>query len=320
MEIVNAADANLSAMVSLFVARVAELRAAVPLVPDTLAQPKAVAQRLGGLIADAPGWVALDGGSVVGYLCGWIVPDFRGAGRTTAYCPEWGHAAVPGREEAVYRALYRAAARAWYERGCEAHALTMLTPQLATERVWFWNGFGGLVVDAVRGMEPLAAAPPPARYTLKCAGISDLEAVLALETEHARHYPEPPTLMCAYGGSDRDELAALLAGDAETVWLALDGAEPAAFLRVGREHRGSDLLSGPGAAAICGAYTRPAHRGQRLMPALINAALAAYAQEGAQRCTVDFESVNLEAAVFWPRYFTPVCLSVRRVPERGPAH
>lgn len=48
---------------------------------------------------------------------------------------------------------------------------------------------------------------------------------------------------------------------------------------------------------------------------MINAALREYAARGFTCCAVDFESFNPEAAVFWPRHFTPVGHSLVRVPE-----
>jgi hypothetical protein len=44
--------------------------------------------------------------------------------------------------------------------------------------------------------------------------------------------------------------------------------------------------------------------------------LRVYAAQGYTACSVDFESLNPEAAVFWMRYFEPVCYSVLRFPER----
>ena len=35
--------------------------------------------------------------------------------------------------------------------------------------------------------------------------------------------------------------------------------------------------------------------------------------EGYQRCSVDFETMNTLAAHFWPRHFRPVCYSLGRV-------
>lgn len=68
--------------------------------------------------------------------------------------------------------------------------------------------------------------------------------------------------------------------------------------------------------AITAAYTRPAYRGRGAALALLNAGLAYYAEQGIERCSVDFESFNPEAAAFWMKVFQPVCYSVIRVPER----
>ena len=75
-----------------------------------------------------------------------------------------------------------------------------------------------------------------------------------------------------------------------------------------------------GTIAITGAYTRKPHRGLGLAPAMISAAMADYHAQGYARCAVDFESCNPEAAAFWPKYFTPVCFSLMRVPEREPTY
>jgi GNAT superfamily N-acetyltransferase len=68
--------------------------------------------------------------------------------------------------------------------------------------------------------------------------------------------------------------------------------------------------------AITGAYMRLAYRGRGAAAALLDAALRDLAGAGVVRCSVDFESFNPEAASFWMKYFTPVVLSVMRVPER----
>lgn len=40
-----------------------------------------------------------------------------------------------------------------------------------------------------------------------------------------------------------------------------------------------------------------------------------YGALGFNCCSVDFESINPEAAHFWMKYFEPVCISVNRNPE-----
>lgn len=52
-----------------------------------------------------------------------------------------------------------------------------------------------------------------------------------------------------------------------------------------------------------GAYLRPAYRGRRLTPAMLDATLRDYAGQGLASYAVNFKSFNPEAALFWPRYF-----------------
>ena len=103
-EIVPFSPAYLSDMVAIFAADFRDLRATVPVLPDTFADPAYVAERLEGFFNQFPGIVALDGGRVVGYL-GWIeADDFRGAGRKGAYIPEWAHSATQRQKRRLSRA------------------------------------------------------------------------------------------------------------------------------------------------------------------------------------------------------------------------
>ena len=68
---------------------------------------------------------------------------------------------------------------------------------------------------------------------------------------------------------------------------------------------------------ITGAFVRPTYRGRGAATGILDAALTHYAAEGLASCAVDFETFNPEATAFWPRYFTPVCSSLMRIPEVG---
>lgn len=96
----------------------------------------------------------------------------------------------------------------------------------------------------------------------------------------------------------------------------MEGDIPAGFLRFdGYDVDGVGVLEGEQTVFINGAYLRPANRGQRATPAMLDAALRDYDDKGFTCCAVNFESFNPEAALFWPRYFDPVCLSLTRIPE-----
>jgi GNAT superfamily N-acetyltransferase len=115
--------------------------------------------------------------------------------------------------------------------------------------------------------------------------------------------------------SDAAGFADLLSHPKNSVWLAMQD-EPMGFMRFeGSSDGAADVVSADTTVAITGAYIRPAYRGRRAAASLLDAALRYYAQQGAERCAVDFESFNPEAAAFWMRYFEPVCLSLLRVPE-----
>lgn len=302
------------ALAQMFVAKFQQLRAAVPVLPDTLAAPARVVEQLAWLKG---GVVAWDGAQPAGYLGWFIVPEFRGTPRTGAYCPEWGHAAR-GSTAAIYRALYRAAAADWAATGCGVHAISLLAHDTAAQQVWFWNNFGLTVVDAIRPMQPLDT-PADSGLTVRRATPDDLPGLVALEAEHTRHYAEPPVQMAAYEGHSMDALAAFISGEHNTIWLALDGSDYAGFIRFENDGDGAAaVVAAPDQIAVTGAYVRPAYRGRRAAPHLLDAGLRHYAAQGFTRCSVDFESFNPEAAAFWPKYFTPVCLSVTRIPEQPP--
>ncbi|MFN8450933.1 MAG: GNAT family N-acetyltransferase [Anaerolineae bacterium] len=313
MEITTFQPHYLPDMAALFVRNFKALRQSVPILPDLLEQPERVMTMLRDWLANCPGVLALDGGAVVGYI-GWFVVDhFRETERRGTYVPEWGHAAV---DPATYRAMYRAAAQYWHESGCGVHAISILAHDDAAVKAWFWNGFGMAVVDAIRPIAPLGIAPPPG-IEIRKATPADLDALCALEVEHARHYTEPPVQMSAYEPRNAAALTAFMSEPGNSLWLALDGTDVMGYMRFeANSHGASAIVDAPDKVANTGAFVRPAYRGRRVAPALLDAALRDYAAQGFARCSVDFESFNPEAANFWLRYFAPVTFSLMRIPER----
>jgi ribosomal protein S18 acetylase RimI-like enzyme len=318
MEILPLDPAFLPQAAALFGEKFKRLRQAVTCVPDRLQEPQLVIDRLAFLVDNYPAFMALDGGRLVGYLAAWLVDDFRGAGRKAAYSPEWGHAALPGQEHLVYKALYRPAAGRWAESGCQMHAITLLADDHMAEKIWFWNGFGLVVVDAVRSTGPLGI-PSSSPISFHKASMDDIPILCALDEEHWRHYTRSPIFMAPRPGWNADQAGAFLARPQNNVWLALDGSSPAGFIRFAAMERDSvDILDAESVIYISGAYVRPDYRGRGIATHLLDRALQDYARQSFTCCSVDFESANPEAASFWPRYFEPVCYSLLRVPEYLP--
>lgn len=303
-------------MAGIFIHNFKQLRSSVPTVPNLMEEPDRVIDRLSRLFDRCPGVVALAGGTVLGYM-GWLIADhFRGTERKGAYCPEWGHGAIQETRPQVYRAMYRAASQVWAESGFQVHALTLLAHDRPAEKVWFWNGFGLTVVDAIRSTCPLGGNSSSDIYIRK-ATQDDIETLAQMEIEHGEHFRQPPVLMEAYKPVDAAGLSRFLDEPGNSIWLAMDGKNVMGYLRF--ETNNDDCVAvvrAPDNISNTGAYIRPAYRGRGAAAATLDAALRDYASQGFRRCSVDFESFNPEAAGFWIRYFEPVAYSVLRVPER----
>lgn len=316
LEIVPWHHSQIPAMAKLFSKEVELLRQQVSALPNLLVDYPTVLVWLEEMAARSPGLMALEQGELVGYLGWWLVDNFRGTGRRGAYCPEWAHGARRGRKQSIYQALYRAAATTWGEAGCQVHAITLLAHDQTAEKVWFWQGFGLAVVDAVRVTQPPHVAPPTG-LTIRAATAADALLLETLDAEHCSHYAQPPVSMAPRTGHNAAAWGRFLEQPPNSVWLALDGAQPVGFLSFAGddEFDGADLLRMDGVIGINGAYVRPAYRNRGVAAALLDAALQQYAAQGVTSCAVNFESFNPEATAFWTRYFTPVCLSLLRVPE-----
>lgn len=306
---------------SMFVNNFRQERGAAPALPAHMEDPEQTIELLKSRVRRGAGLAAWEQERLAGYLTWYEVDDFRDTRRKAAYVPEWGHAAS-GEVMRVYQALYRSAGEQWQASGCQVHAITLLAHDEAAREAWFWNGFGLAVVDAVRPMqviqppEKTGSIPAGSGLIVRQALLADAQDLAELEAEHCRHYSAAPIHMAPRQVESPEEISAFLSEPPNSMWLALDGDRPAGFLRFsGASEGAAAVVASDQGAAIIGAYVRPEYRGRRAALALLNAAIQHYQGQGYTCCSVDFESFNPEAAVFWMRYFTPVCFSLFRTPE-----
>jgi ribosomal protein S18 acetylase RimI-like enzyme len=300
---------------NLFVQCYQQQRQATLILPEVMADACTVETMLAKLMESCPGVVALEDGQLIGYMSWFLVEKFRGTERKGAYVPEWGHACLAQDKTNIYGAMYRAAAAQWARAGCQVHALTLLAHDRNAEKVWFWNGFGLTVVDAIRPMSPLNIW-----YTtdllIRKATAEDADVLTELDAEHWFHYTQPPVFMPYRKGRDAAENVEFLSQPKNSVWLAFDGDLPVGFIRYeGYDFDTAAILESEEGVTITGAYVRPAYRGRKAALALLDAGLRDYQARGLKHCAVNFEAFNPEAVSFWMKYFEPVCFSVVRVPE-----
>jgi ribosomal protein S18 acetylase RimI-like enzyme len=174
----------------------------------------------------------------------------------------------------------------------------------------------GKAIGAANRPPDAGVISPGANVSIRKGTPDDLQALSSLEIEHRRHYSKAPVFMAPVHPPDKTEIANFLQTPENSYWLADEGDGPVGFLRFERRSEGATLVvAADTTIAITGAYFRPGQRGRGLAAQVLDAALKDYAAQGFERCSVDFESFNPEAAKFWMKYFQPVCYSVVRVPE-----
>lgn len=222
--------------------------------------------------------------------------------------PEWGQAAGdPG----LVGDLYAAAAARWMEAGRKVHAVTLWVHQPEVEAAWHDLGFGRVVVDAIRGLEPPSRRRPGVEVRPAVAG--DAYALASLETALWEHLAAAPAFRVHPRPGGRTEAARRLADPAQPVWLAEARGVSAGFLSLQPGDEAPAVLRSPDLVRCDGAFVLPEWRGKGVATALLGAALRWAAVAGFAGCTLDYESANLQAARFWPTVgWVPVLHSVGR--------
>ena len=307
---------HVSEACQLFIDSFNQQRVLVPILPGSMADPDLVKEKLNKLIIEDRDVVAVSNGKVAGYLGAFQVEAFRRINRKAAYIPVWAHASIKtGSRRDIYNEMYRSASENWTATGCQMHAISVLAYDSDLIQTWFWSGFGLSVVDAIRPIHPFCTGISK-EFEIRKAKFDDIPELVILDGEHLQHYARAPVYMVPQKPDDAPAFQKFLCSGSNSVWTAWHGHALAGYMKFEDSSFGaSEIVESENTIAITGAFVRPAFRRRRIAEALLNAGLSDYADQGFLRCSVDFESFNIEAAGFWPHYFTPICLSMFRVPE-----
>jgi GNAT superfamily N-acetyltransferase len=290
------------------------LRYGIAELPTRYENASVLLSLLANLTPHAPGVVALRSGQLVGFLTAWLIPDLRG--QRSVYSPEWANGARTPDEPRIYQDMYAALSAQWVAaRYCE-HLVTLFASDSAAVAGWQQMGFGHVVMDAIRDVSPLPCEV--ASVDVRRATIADLPQALALRRGLRQHVSSAPTFLADALHADADEFETWLGDSANALWLACREGRTVASLGIGPASQNAcTVIRDEGTASIISAFTIPEARGGGAATALLARALDWAHSEGFARCAVDFETANLLAMRFWPRFFKPVCHSLgRHVNER----
>jgi len=302
---------------ALFCAQFARQRRAVPDLPDPYAEPRGVIPLISRLFESAPGVVALQNGTLVGYLIGANVPRFKSA-HTGFYCPEWAHGATRRNRGEIYREMYGAIAGKWVHEGGITHCISHLANDREAIETFSMLEFGTMTVDAIMRTSAKSSRAP---VGLEIAPIKpdDVEGIMPLSLGLEEHLGKSPSFMYAKEHRGSDYYRAFLSGKDHSIWVASYRNRAISYMKC-EPSMGADacqIVRDPGVIAISGAYTKPEFRNKGVATTILSKLLEQSKKEKYTSCSVDFESANSVAADFWLRYFRPVCISmIRRVDER----
>lgn len=286
------------------------LRQGLPLLPPRYEDGAEFLPLLASIIPGSTGIAAIRENRLAGFLTGFVIPDFQG--KRSIYSPEWANAAPLGESRILYEEMYARASAQWVSDGCVTHLLSLMADDRQGMEGWQWLGFGRVGVDAVRSLDPVESRG--SGIEIRRATVGDLETAQAFEEALRHHMVSAPTF---WHGEPR-EYAAWLEDPANALWFALDQSTPVACLGVMPGHpEGCWILRDEKGVKIISAFTLAEARGRGMASALLNHALRWARTEGYERCTVDFEAMNLLGRRFWLDHFDPVTYAFMRcLPEK----
>lgn len=289
--------------------RYGQFREQMPLLPSRYAKIGTLLPLLNNLIEKGRGVVALENGKLKGFLAAWQLASFRG--KRSVFSPEWANAVIQPNGRRIYETMYTRLAADWKADGYDTHLISLFANDHHAIETWQWLGFGMIAADAVRDMQPVSENSCEAE--IRQAGLSDIEAVIALDTALRHHVASSPIFLAGGNPPERAYYEEWLQNPGKAIWLACQEKEPIAFLRIGPANADAcTIINDDKTTSITGAFTRDDSRGAGIATALLNQSLDWVRAQGYERCAVDFEPMNHWARRFWLRYFTAVCYTFIR--------
>ena len=310
LEITTLQGKHLSDAAELVCARFKSLRQRVPVLPCRYEETQVILPMLYRLMQQSPGVVAIQGGRLVGFLMGMVIPMLLG--KRTAYSPEWANGAEPEDSRRIYGEMYARLSAQWVADGCLAHAVTMLANDEQGIEGWQWMGFGMAGADGVRELKPVEGAA--AQIEVRKAGRADASASASLIKTLEQYMAAPPIFWI----HELEGTEEYLGDSAKALWLAYDGPDAVGCMAIGPANPDAcAIIEDDKTASIMAAFTLETARGQGVATALLNRCLEWARARGCERCAVDYETMNMLATRFWPKWFETVCYSlIRCIDER----
>lgn len=316
IKVIELNENHLESASELFTKYYKEAREKLNILPERYEKKEIILSLLQNIHKKSLGVAAIDNGEVIGYLTGLPIPNFKGTQRGI-YCPEWAHASIGGNRVKAYRAMYEKASAMWVQNGCLTHAITIISHDKEAIDLWFRNGFGMHVVDAVRSLE-LLPGNINSDIEIRKFKNDNIESVIDLLIGLQRHMASSPIYVPMINIENCKDVSEWLKNPDNAIWLGICKEQVVSIIEVSKKKSNdAQILSDEATISVGETYTKEEFRGYGITKAILQKVIEESLNDRYKRCAVVFESQNINGSDFWLKYFEPVCYSlVRKVDDR----
>jgi len=257
----------------------------------------------------ARGVAATRGDELVGFLIGTVsLPSTAWYGgfqpRRSGQISYAGYAAAGPEPYETCRQMYAALAPFFVQHGAFSHEIEVNAGDETAMKAWCSLGFGQISTLAVRDTTPVDAAdaPSPDHIEIHRAGTEDIEVVMKLGDDLARHHNASPIFLPYIPeetdpGFRRYQLE-LLEKPENAHWVAYRD-QRALGMQTFHEQDFAEMARPDRSVYLFVGITAPEERGTGLGTANLRHSMYWESDEGYERCTLHFLSANIPAARFW---------------------
>lgn len=316
IKVVELNENHLESASELFTKYYKEAREKLNILPERYEKKEIILSLLQNIHKKSLGVAATYNGEVIGYLIGLPVPNFKGTQRGI-YCPEWAHVSIGENRVKAYRAMYEKASAIWVQNDCLTHAITIISHDKEAVDLWFRNGFGMHVVDAVRSLESLPGNIN-SDIEIRKFKSDNIESVIDLLIGLQRHMASSPIYVPMLDIENCKDVSEWLKNPDNAIWLGICKEQVVSIMEVSKKKSNdAQILSDKATISVGKTYTKEEFRGYGITKSILQKVIEESLNDGYNRCAVVFESQNINGSDFWLKYFEPVCYSlVRKVDDR----
>lgn len=270
------------------------------------------------LLEKSSGVVAENDGQIVGYMLSFFpIDNFKGS-QKGAYTPEWAHCVVSDNKEIVYYNMFSELWEIWIKNNCYNHCISYLSHEANVERFLFDMSYGMIVEDGIIIPDHnILDINLEDKVNIRPATKQDMESLLAFVTLLINHlnekpifrYDTPPTVEDAeYEFFDKPGICLVAEYENRII-----GCMRGHF----NETTNSDIVVNDKNVAIDYAYVKPYFRGKNIGKKMLSEFSRLVKEKGMETCSVDYETHNYKAAMYWRDHFKVFNKSaIRKIDDR----